>query len=344
MTSVTAPIDALLGRQLCGEGSDPVGRLPRRTTPPSGRGRDTKALPKHLPAVRVADVLNQHRLQKDAAARLPSSAAPWWDIRCHASRGSSMGRSTFRPGAPLCAVRSAVRTLCRRGQVERPRDGDETRSWGPPFVKGSSAYFQAVNRGKRSVAIRPRPPRGPGPGAPAAGDRRRGRRELPPGGGAATGHQCRRGARPLPPRGPWIRDRVRSDRTDGVVRRHGGGRRGRVRADACDGEPGRRARALGGRDGRHRDRSLDADRRAGRVGRARADGTRTVRAGLAVRHGDQRARNRDHRRGRRPPPRARGGAPIRRSCATARTRPATVTSSSAPPRTTCSTAWRPPWT
>lgn len=43
-------------------------------------------------------------------------------------------------------------------KVERPDGGDDTRSWGPPFVEGhdgaslSAAYFHAANRGKRSIA------------------------------------------------------------------------------------------------------------------------------------------------------------------------------------------------
>ena len=38
-------------------------------------------------------------------------------------------------------------------KVERSGEGDETRSWGPPFAGGESAYFLAVNRGKRSVTL-----------------------------------------------------------------------------------------------------------------------------------------------------------------------------------------------
>jgi crotonobetainyl-CoA:carnitine CoA-transferase CaiB-like acyl-CoA transferase len=38
-------------------------------------------------------------------------------------------------------------------KVERPGDGDETRSWGPPYAGDQAAYFLAVNRGKRSVAV-----------------------------------------------------------------------------------------------------------------------------------------------------------------------------------------------
>src|SRR5207237_50948 len=38
-------------------------------------------------------------------------------------------------------------------KVERPGDGDETRTWGPPYAGGEAAYFLSVNRGKRSVAI-----------------------------------------------------------------------------------------------------------------------------------------------------------------------------------------------
>jgi crotonobetainyl-CoA:carnitine CoA-transferase CaiB-like acyl-CoA transferase len=38
-------------------------------------------------------------------------------------------------------------------KLERPKGGDETRSWGPPFAGGEAAYYLSVNRGKRSCAL-----------------------------------------------------------------------------------------------------------------------------------------------------------------------------------------------
>ena len=38
-------------------------------------------------------------------------------------------------------------------KIEDPSRGDETRRWGPPFVKDISAYFLAINRNKESIAI-----------------------------------------------------------------------------------------------------------------------------------------------------------------------------------------------
>jgi crotonobetainyl-CoA:carnitine CoA-transferase CaiB-like acyl-CoA transferase len=37
-------------------------------------------------------------------------------------------------------------------KVESP-GGDDTRTWGPPFVAGESAYFLTINRGKRSIVL-----------------------------------------------------------------------------------------------------------------------------------------------------------------------------------------------
>lgn len=44
-------------------------------------------------------------------------------------------------------------------KIERPVSGDDTRHWGPPFIKGdngedlSAAYYHCANRGKRSISV-----------------------------------------------------------------------------------------------------------------------------------------------------------------------------------------------
>ncbi|KAK5877714.1 hypothetical protein CesoFtcFv8_025193 [Champsocephalus esox] len=61
--------------------------------------------------------------------------------------------------APLHGLR--VLDLTRRViKVERPGAGDDTRSWGPPFVGSESAYFLSVNRNKKSICVDLKNPRG----------------------------------------------------------------------------------------------------------------------------------------------------------------------------------------
>ena len=45
-------------------------------------------------------------------------------------------------------------------KIERLGSGDDTRSYGPPFINGESAYFMSVNRNKRSVTLNLKDERG----------------------------------------------------------------------------------------------------------------------------------------------------------------------------------------
>jgi len=45
-------------------------------------------------------------------------------------------------------------------KVEPPGSGDDTRTWGPPFANGESAYFLGINRNKRSITLNMAVPEG----------------------------------------------------------------------------------------------------------------------------------------------------------------------------------------
>ncbi|KAM9216670.1 succinyl-CoA:glutarate CoA-transferase isoform 1-T1 [Dugong dugon] len=45
-------------------------------------------------------------------------------------------------------------------KVERPGVGDDTRTWGPPFVGTESTYFLSVNRNKKSITVNIKDPKG----------------------------------------------------------------------------------------------------------------------------------------------------------------------------------------
>jgi len=78
------------------------------------------------------------------------------------------GRSGTTPPTPLAGLRILDLSRVLAGplatmilgdlgadviKVERPGEGDDTRSWGPPFAGDDAAYFLSLNRNKRSVAL-----------------------------------------------------------------------------------------------------------------------------------------------------------------------------------------------
>ena len=66
--------------------------------------------------------------------------------------GPGLGHLTRVLAGPVCAM-----MLGDMGadviKVEPVASGDDTRSWGPPFVNGESAYFLGVNRNKRGMTL-----------------------------------------------------------------------------------------------------------------------------------------------------------------------------------------------
>ncbi|XP_005094130.1 succinate--hydroxymethylglutarate CoA-transferase [Aplysia californica] len=45
-------------------------------------------------------------------------------------------------------------------KIERPGAGDDTRTWGPPFIGSESCYYLCVNRNKKSVTVNLKKPEG----------------------------------------------------------------------------------------------------------------------------------------------------------------------------------------
>jgi crotonobetainyl-CoA:carnitine CoA-transferase CaiB-like acyl-CoA transferase len=75
---------------------------------------------------------------------LPSSTRPLDGVRV-----VDLSRVLAGPYATMVLADLGAEVI----KVERPGDGDETRTWGPPYAGGEAAYFLSVNRSKRSIAV-----------------------------------------------------------------------------------------------------------------------------------------------------------------------------------------------
>jgi crotonobetainyl-CoA:carnitine CoA-transferase CaiB-like acyl-CoA transferase len=90
-----------------------------------------------------------------ACRNIPSKHLPLTEIPTPPLAGLRVLDFTRILAGPYCTL-----LLAELGadvvKVEKPHTGDDTRAWGPPFMDSgetTSAYFAALNRGKRSVAV-----------------------------------------------------------------------------------------------------------------------------------------------------------------------------------------------
>jgi len=106
------------------------------------------------PGYEADNPMNQKQAPHTSQSRFQASAIP---------AGALTGIRVLDLSRVLAGPFSA-QTLADLGadviKIERPKGGDDSRAWGPPFMpdsngnaSGESTYFHSVNRGKRSVTV-----------------------------------------------------------------------------------------------------------------------------------------------------------------------------------------------
>ncbi|XP_041736985.2 succinate--hydroxymethylglutarate CoA-transferase isoform X6 [Coregonus clupeaformis] len=102
-------------------------------------------------------LFRQHQSSRANLRRLLSSTQPGENVRpLDGVKVLDLTRVLAGPFATMILGDLGAEII----KVERPGAGDDTRSWGPPFVGDESAYFLSVNRNKKSVAVNLKDPRG----------------------------------------------------------------------------------------------------------------------------------------------------------------------------------------
>ena len=178
-------------------------------------------------------------------------------------------------------------------KVEPPGAGDDTRTWGPPFVNGESAYFLGVNRNKRSLTLNMAVKAGQEILARLVKKSRRAGGELQARHAREVGHHQRVAGEERPAGHPLLDHRLRLER----ARRGAAGLRlhpaGRVGADEHLRRAGRHAHEIRRRDRGRGDGPLRLQRHPRRARRAGAHRPRPARRGVPLRF---RHRDADQRR------------------------------------------------
>ncbi|XP_077952571.1 succinyl-CoA:glutarate CoA-transferase isoform X18 [Gasterosteus aculeatus] len=131
-------------------------------------GRSTRCLSARSPVGLLSQLRRNHPVRCPLGERRLSQARPALYCACVSTGGQrgplegltvlDLTRVLAGPFATMILGDLGAQVI----KVERPGAGDDTRTWGPPFVGAESAYFLSVNRNKKSISVDLKHPRGVG--------------------------------------------------------------------------------------------------------------------------------------------------------------------------------------
>ncbi|WP_432396856.1 CaiB/BaiF CoA transferase family protein [Pseudarthrobacter sp. L19] len=113
----------------------------------------------------LTDTAPRQEATNDAGAAAPQTAGPQTAARPETTDATGplkdllvldLSRILSGPFATMTLADLGAEVI----KIEQPGQGDDTRQWGPPFQGDEAAYFLAVNRNKRSLAVDLKSPEG----------------------------------------------------------------------------------------------------------------------------------------------------------------------------------------